>query len=443
MGKEYVNGAIEWNNFIPVHWEIKRFRNLFRFGRGISITKADLQEVGLPCITYGEIHSKYGFEFNPQSCILRCVDFENPAISKSSMLEKGDFIFADTSEDVDGSGNFTHLNNNDDVIAGYHTVIARPFDRNASRFYAYLFDSIPFRTQIRSKVYGIKVFSITQAILKDTRIPLPPKDEQQAIVQHLNRHTAEIDSLLSDLQSQAEMLDRYKRELIANTITHGLDKNTPVKDSGVDWIGEVPTHWDVTKTKWIFEIVKRIYGKEDRDVLSITNRGLKVRDIESNEGQLAESYANYQVVNVNDFAMNSMDLLTGWVDCSPFEGVTSPDYRVFRFFPKKQQCHSYYKYLFQLCYKSRIFYRLGQGVSNLGRWRLQADQFLNMKLPQPPVHEQEEIAAFLDKKTLQVDGLIADINEQIEKLKQYRQIVIHDAVTGKIKISEGQPTNRR
>ena len=91
-----------------------------------------------------------------------------------------------------------------------------------------------------------------------------------------------------------------------------------------------------------------------------------------------------------------------------------------------------------MCYKSRIFYRLGQGVSNLGRWRLQADQFLNMKLPQPPVHEQEEIAAFLDKKTMQVDGLITDINDQIEKLKQYRQIVIHDAVTGKIKVSEGQ-----
>jgi len=117
--------------------------------------------------------------------------------------------------------------------------------------------------------------------------------------------------------------------------------------------------------------------------------------------------------------------------------VTSPDYRVFRFLPGKTQCHSYYKYLFQMCYKSRIFYRLGQGVSNLGRWRLQADQFLNMKLPQPPVSEQEEIAAYLDEKTVQVDGLIADINAQIEKLKQYRQIVIHDAVTGKIKVSEG------
>jgi type I restriction enzyme S subunit len=132
-----------------------------------------------------------------------------------------------------------------------------------------------------------------------------------------------------------------------------------------------------------------------------------------------------------------MDLLTGWVDCSPFEGVTSPDYRLFRFLSGKDQCHNYYKYLFQMCYKNRIFYRLGQSISNLGRWHLQADKFLNMKLPQPPVAEQEEIAAYLDEKTTHVDGLIADINAQLENLKQYRQIMINDAVTGKIKIAEG------
>ncbi|MEG0227913.1 MAG: restriction endonuclease subunit S, partial [Lachnospiraceae bacterium] len=197
-------------------------------------------------------------------------------------------------------------------------------------------------------------------------------------------------------------------------------------------------HWNVTKMKWMFEIVKRIYGAEDRDVLSITQRGIKIKDIDSNDGQLAESYANYQVVNVNDFAMNSMDLLTGWVDCSPYEGVTSPDYRVFRFHPDKPQCHSYYKYLFQMCYTNRIFYRLGQGVSNLGRWRLQADQFLNIRLPQPPIEEQEQVAAYLDTKVGQIEELTADIKAQIEKLKEYRKIVIHDAVTGKIKVTEGE-----
>jgi type I restriction enzyme S subunit len=90
-----------------------------------------------------------------------------------------------------------------------------------------------------------------------------------------------------------------------------------------------------------------------------------------------------------------------------------------------------------MCYKNRIFYRLGQGVSNLGRWRLQADQFLNMRLPQPPVEEQERISAYLDEKTAKIDSLIADITAQIEKLQKYRQIVIHDAISGRIKVTEG------
>lgn len=315
-------------------------------------------------------------------------------------------------------------------------VIRFVLKKDACRAYLY-YALLVGMEKVVAEAVQVSLKTLSKSAWDVVPIPKHSPTKEKAIANYLDRRTAKIDSLLADLAHQAEMLDCYKRELIAEAVTKGLDKSAAMKDCGVDWIGEMPEHWDVTKTKWMFEIVKRIYGKEGRDVLSITQRGLKVRDLESNDGQLAESYANYQVVNVNDFAMNSMDLLTGWVDCSPFEGVTSPDYRVFRFLPGKEQCHSYYKYLFQMCYKNRIFYRLGQGVSNLGRWRLQADQFLNMRLPQPPVDEQESIAAYLDEKTAKIEGLIADIMAQIEKLKQYRQIVIHDAVTGKVKVTEG------
>lgn len=274
--------------------------------------------------------------------------------------------------------------------------------------------------------------------LSSLRIPVPMVLEQKAIADYLDDKCKSIDTLVIGLEKQLEEIQHFKRELIANIITKGMNKTVSMKDSDVDWMGNIPKHWNVTKLKWMFEIVKRIYGAEDRDVLSITQRGIKIKDIDINDGQMAESYANYQVVNVNDFAMNSMDLLTGWVDCSPYEGVTSPDYRVFRFHPDKPQCHTYYKYLFQMCYTNRVFYRLGQGVSNLGRWRLQADQFLNIRLPQPPIEEQEQIAAYLDTRVGQIEELTADIKAQIEKLKEYRKIVIHDAVTGKIKVTEGE-----
>src|SRR5690348_17027569 len=99
--------------------------------------------------------------------------------------------------------------------------------------------------------------------------------------------------------------------------------------SGAGWIGELPAHWSTRRMRTLVEIKKRIAGAEGPDVLSITQRGIRVRDVDSNDGQLAESYAHYQLVDVGDFAMNHMDLLTGWVDRSVQTGVTSPDYRVF------------------------------------------------------------------------------------------------------------------
>ena len=279
-------------------------------------------------------------------------------------------------------------------------------------------------------------FKIMNNEMKNIEVIAPYFSEQQQIANYLDKKTVEIDSVISDLELQLEKLETYRRELIFKAVTKGINQNIKMKDSGIDWIGEAPEHWEVVKIKWMFEIVKRIYGLGDRDVLSITQNGIKIKNIDENVGQMAESYDKYQIVNINDFAMNSMDLLTGWVDCSKFEGVTSPDYRVFKFVENKVQCHAYYTYLFQLCYTNRIFYRLGQGVSNLGRWRLQAEQFLNMYLPKPNFKEQQQIATYLDNKSDQINTLKIDIMKQIDNLKNYRKILIRDAVTGKINVAK-------
>lgn len=435
---EYKESGLEWVNKIPTKWDVVRFKTICTLGKGLSITKADLVEQGIPVVSYGQIHSKTNTGVHISEELIRYVEADYLDGNENALVNYGDIIFADTSEDYEGIGNCVFVDTYNEIFAGYHTIVARPQNIRVPKYYAYLFQDDKWRKQVRSRVMGIKVFSLTQKILKDVTVLVPSDREQEEIAKYLDYHISRIELLIEDLGKQAAMMEIYMRELIANCITKGLNKTAPMKDSGVDWMGEVPEHWNVTKMKWMFEIVKRIYGAEDRDVLSITQRGIKVKDIDSNDGQLAESYANYQVVNVNDFAMNSMDLLTGWVDCSPYEGVTSPDYRVFRFHPDKPQCHTYYKYLFQMCYTNRIFYRLGQGVSNLGRWRLQAEQFLNIRLPQPPIEEQEQIAAYLDTRVGQIEELTADIKAQIEKLKEYRKIVIHDAVTGKIKVTEGE-----
>ena len=160
-------------------------------------------------------------------------------------------------------------------------------------------------------------------------LPVPSKSEQDKIVQFLDWKTYEMNRFIHQKKKQIKLLEELKLTRINNLVTKGLTHDVKYKQSNVEWIGEIPEHWDVDHIKQHFKVKKRIAGKEDYDVLSITQQGIKKKDISSNEGQMAQSYANYQFVYPGDFAMNHMDLLTGYIDISKQFGVTSPDYRVF------------------------------------------------------------------------------------------------------------------
>lgn len=201
-----------------------------------------------------------------------------------------------------------------------------------------------------------------------------------------------------------------------------------MKDSGVAWIGAVPSDYRTASIGSLFTIKKDIIGREPETVLSITQTGIRPKDLSSNEGQNASSYAHYQIVNVGDFAMNHMDLMTGWVDISKYEGVTSPDYRVFTL-NDKAMLADYFLRVFQYYYTNRVFFGFGQGVATLGRWRLPAINFKKIDVPVPPILEQQKIVAAIDEGVGKVDRLIANVQTQIEKLKAYKQSMISEAVT--------------
>lgn len=195
-----------------------------------------------------------------------------------------------------------------------------------------------------------------------------------------------------------------------------------------DWIKEVPKDWAIVRGKYLFEIKKRIVGELSHDVLSITQRGIKIKDTKSGDGQLSMDYSKYQIVEPGDFAMNHMDLLTGYVDISKFRGVTSPDYRVFST-KEVATCSRFFLYIFQMGYANKIFYKYGQGASHLGRWRLPTEEFNNFWFPCPPQSDREKIANFLDHETAKIDTLIEKQQRLIKLLKEKRQAVISHAVT--------------
>lgn len=278
---------------------------------------------------------------------------------------------------------------------------------------------------------GSIIVNLTKSILHDMPVLLPPPLEQQAIADYLDSKCADIDGVSKDIEEQIETLKEYKKSVITQAVTKGLNPHAEMKDTKNIYWSRIPKNWILSDIKYLFEIVKRIAGKEGYDILSVTQNGLRIKDISNNEGQIAESYKGYQFVYPGDFVMNHMDLLTGWVDLSKLFGVTSPDYRVFRLRKPAENSARYYKYVMQCCYSCRIFYSLGQGVSNMGRWRLQTFTFNNFMVPVPSLMEQEAIANYLDAKCADIDAAVSEKQEQLDILKEYKKSLIYEYVTGK------------
>ena len=202
-----------------------------------------------------------------------------------------------------------------------------------------------------------------------------------------------------------------------------------MKDSGVVWLGEIPKGWDVLRGRQLFVIKKRTSGELGQPILSVTQEGLRVKDVESGEGQLSRDYSRYQTVGVGDFAMNAMDLLTGGVGIATSAGVTSPDYRVFALRDKSVCCDRYMLHVLRMLYRNRGFYAWGQGSAQLGRWRLPRRRFHDFPFPVPSYTEQAAVAHFLDWANGRLERAIRAKRRVIALLNEQKQAIIHRAVT--------------
>lgn len=349
------------------------------------------------------------------------------------LIRKGDFAINSRS-DRKGSGGMSNYDGSSSLII---TVLKPHHELNAN-FYHYLLRSHYFSEEFYRNGKGLvsDLWTTKWEEMRNIYIPVPPREEQDQIVRYLDWQVSKINHLIHGYQKQIKLLEERKTTVINEAITHGIHAGAEMQTVEANWVKEIPAHWEFNKVKQHFEIKKRIAGEEGYDVLSITQQGLKVKDISSNEGQMAANYSKYQFVYPGDYAMNHMDLLTGFIGLSDHFGVTSPDYRVFSAVDDKRTDLKYFLYVFQLGYKRKIFYGLGRGAANKGRWRMPAMNFKNYDIPVPPIEEQREIVSYIEQETEKIDLLKKKVEQQIELLKEYRTRLISDVVTGQIDVRD-------
>lgn len=217
------NSKAPYGLIIPENWSVLKFNGFFKFFKGLGITKADLVDEGVSVISYGQVHSKLNTGTEINDSLIRFVDEKYLEISQNSLVKQGDFIFADTSEDFEGVGNCVFVNRDTTIFAGYHTLVARPKDGKMHRYLAYLFMSSFWRYQLRKSVNGVKVYSVTQKILKNTLVIIPPENEQESIVSHLDEKCFLISKTIDKIKSEILLLEELKKSIISNVVTGQID----------------------------------------------------------------------------------------------------------------------------------------------------------------------------------------------------------------------------
>lgn len=252
MAREMKDSGVEWIGEIPKEWEIRNIKNLFSFGKGLSITKDDLKEQGVAVISYGQIHSKMNRYFEISDDLIKFVDETYLKTGKLSLVNQGDFIFADTSEDLQGCGNFIYIDKQQVLFAGYHTIILHSLTKKNNKFFAFLFMLDCWRKQIRECVNGVKLFSISQKLIKQTSILIPPEKEKTRIAVYLEECCTTIDNILSKTCASIEEYKKLKQAVITQAVTKGVRGKREMKDSGIDWLNELPVEWKPINPKALF-----------------------------------------------------------------------------------------------------------------------------------------------------------------------------------------------
>ena len=417
MEREFKDSGIEWIGRIPKEWKVVPFKAYFSTGKGLSFTKADLTPTGKAVVSYGQIHSKQNTGARLDDFLIRFIPDSLTVNGESSRMNKGDFIFADTSEDLEGCGNSVYVDRETELYAGYHSVTAKSKVQQANKFFAYYFLTPCWRSQVRSRVTGIKVFSISQSIINQTSVIVPPLLEQQRIADYLDKKCGEIDELIALQEQMIAQLTDYKQSVITEAVTKGLNPDAELVPSGIDWIGDVPKGWKITRVKF--------YGTiRSGDGISIE----KIKD----EGTYPVWGGNGLIGYAEKYNESKTSIVIGRVGalCGNVRLLTSPTFvsdnaLIFRLSDKVDS-----KYMLWLL--------IGADLNRLNTSNAQplitGTKVKNVYIPLPPLSEQQSIAAHLDTKCSEIDSLISIKQQKIETLKDYKKSVIYEAVTGKMTV---------
>lgn len=414
--REMKDSGIEWIGQIPKGWELRRAKTLFTQrnskGNGIEVLLSPTQKYGVV----------------PQSQLEGVVQVkEDTDLQMFKTVHKGDFVISLRSF----QGGFEYSLYEGVCSPAYQVFY--PTSPICDTYYRYLFKSQSFISKMNNLTVGIREGKNIQYVdFANSQIPVPPLAEQERIAVFLDAECAEIDTILEKTRASIEEYKKLKQAVITQAVTKGVRGDRPMKDSGIEWIRDIPAEWDVVRIKNLFDYRNERNFKplEEVNLISLyTDKGVVQHcDLDETTGNKASNADGYKLVYENDIVVNIILCWMGAIGRSAYFGVTSPAYDVYS--PKQKTNSKFYHYLFRTNGFSGDCYKVGRGIMAM-RWRTYSDQFRAIKVVSPPQSEQEEIVEYLDEKCEGIDDLIAKKQQYLTEIENYKKSLIYEYVTGK------------
>lgn len=393
--------TIDWAPFFPKEWEEKRIKDIAHLQSGDGITSDDIDEIGLYPVYGGNGLRGYTDTYtNDGSYVL---------IGRQGAL----------------CGNINYAKNK--FYASEHAVVVYPYCKEENT--TWLGETLRAANLNRLSASAAQP-GLAVSALNFVMIPYPPKSQRERIGKYLEEKIPLIDTQVELLEKKKDAYARLKKAMINRAVIRGLDEHVKLKDSGVEWIGMIPEHWEVKRMKSIFTECKAVTETGEENLLSVSEYyGVARRVDKMEDGEYesrAESLIDYKICKKGDLVINIMLAWKRGLGFSDYDGIVSPAYAVYR---AKGIVPHYFHYLMRTEMYVAEYKRHSKGIID-SRLRLYTDRFNNIMVVVPPYEEQQAIAAYLDEKCTKIDAAIANIDKQTDALKRLKRSLINEVITG-------------
>ena len=410
----YKDSGIEWLGQIPTHWELTRISSVLTEVKDLNTS---LRFSHPSQFKFGDIILKPDVNIEDVSSLSKCIIFRKDDILINGLNLNYDFVTQRIAR-----ANYTGI-----ITSAYIAVRVR--NNLSSKYVTYLFKALDSRKVFNGLGTGIRL-TLTYKELKKYYILLPPQEEQRQIVAYLDYKSNKINERICQRERELQTLSELKQAEIAAVVTRGLDPNVPMKESGIEWLGKIPAHWEVRKIKNCLQ-ERSEKGYPNEPILCATqSRGVIPQDMYDNRVVVVnKDFDKLKLVKCGDFVI-SLRSFQGGIEYAYYQGIISAAYTILT--PKDKRNSEYFKHLFkshdfiQLLQTCVTGIREGQNIN----YAMLAKHFI----PIPPIEEQQKIVLYIKNRLYVIDEYISNLKAEINYLQEYKQRLISDVVTGKVDV---------